>query len=677
MQGVMLTVRYLAALLLVVLAACVPLAGSNSGSQTHAPPTRDAPAISPEQTADGQSWVAVSWHDVVPDAAAAARDPYAVTTADLARQFDYLRDHGWQPVSLADILAAHRGEAELPERAVLLTFDDGLESHYSQVFPLLQAYDYPAVLALVTSWLEQEDGWQIEYEGRLRDREGFLSWEQIREMQDSGLVELASHSHDLHQGVLANPQGNVQPAAVTRQFLLHPDVYETDAQWRERVEADLRLSAEIIEQRTGSRPSAIVWPYGEFNAALETMAADLGMVVSLGLTSGSNTTATLHGLNRLLISGQPDLPLFASLLPQQPRRTLQRVAHIDLDYVYDDDPLQEVRNLDALIERIARLEINKVYLQAFADPDGDGNPEALYFPNRHLPVRRDLFNRVAWQLRTRAGVEVYAWMPVLAFDLPDREQHARLSVLRPGDDGPEPAWFDYRRMSPFLPEARQLIAEIYEDLAAHASFAGIIFHDDAYLAADEDLAACVPEASWPDGSAIENCQLSPSEKTAALTEFTLQLADVVRQYRPAIRTARNLYARAVLEPEAQARFSQSLPDALAAYDTTAIMAMPRMEGVEHPKAWLRELVATVREYPNGLERTLFELQAKDWNEDRWLSGETLKAQMQLLVREGALHIGYYPDDFIRGRPEFEPLFRGISTRTFPYVRSECGSGESC
>ena len=63
------------------------------------------------------------------------------------------------------------------------------------------------------------------------------------------------------------------------------------------------------------------------------------------------------------------------------------------------------------------MRINTVYLQAFSDADGNGQAEALYFPNRHLPMRADLFSYVAWQLRTRARVFVYAWMPVLAFDL--------------------------------------------------------------------------------------------------------------------------------------------------------------------------------------------------------------------------------------------------------------------
>ncbi len=625
-----------------------------------------AQAAPPESQAESQSWVAISWHDVVPDAAVAATDSYAITTAELARQFDYLLAEGWQPISLAQVLAAQRGEAPLPAKAVLLSFDDGLASMYSQVFPLLRAYNFPAVAAVVTSWLEQDEDWQFYYEGRLRGRADFLSWQQIRDMQASGLVEIASHSHDLHQGVLANPQGNTQPAAVTRQYLPAQQRYETEAEWQRRVQDDLAQSRDIIQARTGRPPLAMVWPYGEYNQATEALARTLGMPISLGLVPGRNRSGQLQGLHRLLISGQPDLALFAALLPQEPRRRLQRVVHVDLDYVYDPDPAQELRNLDALIERIAALAVNVVYLQAYADPNGDGTADALYFPNRHLPMRRDLFNRVAWQLRTRANVDVYAWMPVLAFDLPDQALARALAVTRPGPQGPEPAWFDYRRLSPFLPQARQLITEIYADLAVRAPLAGILFHDDAYLAADEDQSACRPDASWPAGSPIQDCVLSPAQKTQALVDFTDQLMASVRQYRPQARSARNLYARVVLAPDAEARFAQSLPAFLAAYDTTALMAMPLLEEASQADRWLRELVTAVAAQPHGLQRTLFELQARDWAGARWLPAEKLQRQMQLLLAQGVLHLGYYPDDFIQGQPALGPLTQGISTRTFPF-----------
>jgi hypothetical protein len=51
--------------------------------------------------------------------------------------------------------------------------------------------------------------------------------------------------------------------------------------------------------------------------------------------------------------------------------------------------------------------VNTVYLQAFSDPDANGSADMVYFPNRHIPMRADLFNRVAWQIQTRTPVSVF------------------------------------------------------------------------------------------------------------------------------------------------------------------------------------------------------------------------------------------------------------------------------
>lgn len=617
-------------------------------------------------------WVAVSWHDVRNEVAREVdHDAFAVSTQELAAQFEWLRREGWQPVSLQQLIDAHEGRAPLPGKAVLLSFDDGLASLYTHVFPLLKAFGYPAVAAVNTGWLETVGaGGAVQYEGRARDAAGFVNWEQLREMQASGLVELASHTHDLHRGIPGNPQGNQQPAVTTLAWLPEQDRYETDAERAQRLKQDLGRSIAVIARETGRAPRAIAWPYGEYDALAESVAAELGLRVSLGLTTGVNTVDRLQGLNRLLITGNPGLERFALNLPQQPTRSIQRVAQVDLDYVFDPDPRQQERNLDALIERMHALEITTVYLQAFADPDGDGTARALYFPNRHLPVRADLFNRVAWQLRTRAAVAVYAWLPVLAFAPADAGRAEALSVRRhlPGG-GMAPAGFDHPRLSPFLPAARAFIGDIYADLARHAHVAGVLFHDDAFLAADEDAAACLPGASWPGGGPLPRpCeQLDPGDKTAVLVDFTTELAAQVRRYRPAIRTARSLYARAVYDPAAEARFSQALPAFLAAYDHPVLMAMPGLDGFEgEPLPWLQTLVDAVAAHPGGLGATVFQLQAKDWRGERWLDGALLQQQMRKLVRSGVVHLGYYPDDFLRGVPEREALFRGLSTRTFPY-----------
>ncbi len=99
-----------------------------------------------------------------------------------------------------------------------------------------------------------------------------------------------------------------------------------------------------------------------------------------------------------------------------------------------------------------------------------------------------------WQLQTRGGVKVYAWMPVLAFDL--SSDLPRVQRWDPQTGKALLARQPYVRLSPRGSPARQQITDIYEDLARHASFSGILFHDDAVLTDFEDVS---PEWSPPPG----------------------------------------------------------------------------------------------------------------------------------------------------------------------------------
>ncbi len=142
------------------------------------------------------------------------------------------------------------------------------------------------------------------------------------------------------------------------------------------------------------------------------------------------------------------------------------------------------------------MKISHVFLQAFADPQGDGKIKALYFPNRRLPVRADLFNFVAWQLQTRAGVKVFAWMPVLSFDLDPSLPRVQRRDRQTGQlrEATEP----YIRLSPWDPQVRQQVTDIYEDLARYASFNGILFHDDAALTDVDDAGQNTTRQEKPD-----------------------------------------------------------------------------------------------------------------------------------------------------------------------------------
>lgn len=618
------------------------------------------------RTAD--AFIALSYHEVedeVPPSEALGRT--VVSLANLKAQFAWLKQNGYHAIRVQDLVDAQAGRKHLPDKAVLLTFDDGYADFYRKVFPLLKQYHYPALIALVDSWLDVPPGGKVPYgEEEPWARSDFLGWDQVREVVRSGLVEVASHSHDGHHGLVGNPQGNTQPALTTRRYDAASGRYESDAEYRERIQGDLRRSADILRQRTGQRPRVVAWPYGEYNQALLDAARDAGMPITLGLADGRNTLADLPAVKRLLVAENPDIDGFAQMMTSLRADRPLRVAHVDIDYLYDPDPAQTEHNLGLLLDRLRTMHANTVFLQAYADPDGDGNAEALYFPNRHLPVRADLFNRVAWQIKTRVRAKVYAWMPVLAF-----------RVARPDDwfvhewkDGlPRLSSHVYKRLSPFKPEARQLIGEIYEDLAKHANFAGLLFHDDALLSDYEDVGPAgladlrqvrdLPQDFAGLHASPDNRMRWARHKTAALDAFTQELAERARRYRPTLKTARNLYALPLLKPYSEEWFAQSYAAALADYDYVAVEAMPFMEEADNPDAWLTELVLKAALYPDGLRKTVFELQSVDWRNHSDIPMDVFLKQMRRVQELGAVHLGYYPDNPFRDQPraqDLEPVF---------------------
>lgn len=590
--------------------------------------------------------IVLAYHDVRDDVGLTAdRDPDATSTDHLVAHFDWLKANGYHVVSLDQVVQASHGGAPLPANAVLLTFDDGLESFYTRVYPLLRAYDYPAVQALVGSWMDMAPGQRMPYNGADCDRSCFLTWEQVAEMHASRLVEFASHSWQMHQGLNANPQGNLLPTAAALAYDTAKQRYETAGEYADRIRADLSHSADEIEKHIGVRPRAIAWPYGAYTQVGRDIAGELGMTVTFSL--GDNLPNLVPGrtIPRLLVSGNVTANRLGWLMRHQTRVDPMRAVQVDLDYVYDPDPAQQDRNLSRLLDRIKRMHPSVVWLQAYADPDGDGVADAVYFPNRHLPVRADLFSRVSWQLRTRAGVRVYAWMPVLAFRFPNGKDLPSLA------DEPKPGG-DHYRLAPYDTRVRGLIGDVYEDLAMHADEAGVLFSDDAYLRDTDNF------GPWAGNT--------PAQNTQALIDFTLELAQRMKRWRPQLLTARNIYARPILQPKAEAWFAQALPAFNSAYDMTAIMAMPQLDRQTDRLGWYRKLAAQVNATPGAMERTLFEFATRDWRTQQPIADRDLAARMRAVQAAGARHIGYYPDDFVHDHPALEAIRPYISAADYPY-----------
>ena len=394
------------------------------------------------------------FHDVVDEPRELGAD--AVVVRHLAAFFGWLRQHDYRVISVDDVLAANRGERPLPPRAVLLSFDDGYRSFYTRVFPLLRAFRYPATLAIVGGWIEPplDPTSNLGITGTpLAVPPGrFLTWDELRVIQLSGLVEIASHTFGLHGTIEANPAGGELPAAIARtqgpggragpRLVKLPSIvrqpafgdldallvapyarylalagrlvgvamdyrydprdnrYETDEEYTARIRADLARNSRLIEGHLGIRPRVVVWPFGRYNQVAAEAARAEGMPVGMTLDPQRADTRTLQ-IARLYPGEDPNLATLTGMLEARQEPPLLRGLCVSLDEVDAGSTEESERRLGHVIERVAALKPGMVRLGALSAPDASGR-SAAYFPNREVPVRHDLFGRAAWSIRTRA-----------------------------------------------------------------------------------------------------------------------------------------------------------------------------------------------------------------------------------------------------------------------------------
>lgn len=475
----------------------------------------------------------IGYHEII-DPAQALIPEYATSPDDFRKQMAWLQQHQFHFVSIDDILAARRGLKPLPTNAVLLTFDDGYRSVYDNAYPILKAYHAPAVVALVGSWLAIPEDQIVDFDHKKVPRQKFFSWEQLHEMVQSGLIELGNHTFDLHEGILANPQGNMEPAVTTHRYDADTLRYESESLYQKRIYTDLKKNNDLFHQHGFNKPRIMVWPYGNYNGTTAAIAVKLGMPLGLTLEDGPNTNGTpLTALRRILVESSTTPEALAedihsrdndSTENDQPQKNL----YVDLDKIYDKDPIQQEKNLSALLDRIQGSAINSVYVQAFSRSAQTGLADQLYFPNRHLPMRADLFNRVAWQIQSRTQVEhVFASMPLMAWDFSQCRfcsKHKHASKLK-------------------------IIKDIYEDAAKTVNFDGLHFNDDVTLLNTKQIdkttlhqfsAVGLPPSTLKVTRSMD-MPSSISRQINALDQMTSQLEAVVRFWQPYLLTSHNVF----------------------------------------------------------------------------------------------------------------------------------------
>ena len=206
------------------------------------------------------------YHHLVPDGEEC--NDMTVTDKRMEKDLQWLSKHDYTTILPSDLLS----DEPLPEKPVLITFDDGYASNYDLLFPLLQKYDAKAAVALIAGM--QDNKWAPQ----------FLRWEQCREMADSGLVEFGSHTYLLHN--MDDREGQFTQDGVNGIQRLPG---ETDQAFADRVLSDIQLSHDRIEEELGRDVSFFAYPYGLVEPDAEPLIEELFPI----------TFVTLDGIHSL------------------------------------------------------------------------------------------------------------------------------------------------------------------------------------------------------------------------------------------------------------------------------------------------------------------------------------------------------------------------------------------
>ncbi len=209
--------------------------------------------------------VALTFHDVVADESAATSHSdefYRIKASELEKLLSQLRKLGYQTISSREFRAWQQGTTTLPERAVVLTFDDGYASHFELVAPLLVRYRFAGTFFIAVDLVGQP---------------GHMSWEQLRKLVFLGM-EIGSH------GMTHEPL-----TGFTREQLTH----------------ELTQSKQLLEERLGVPVRAIAAPRGFWNHAVAEAVREAGYEAAWISTIGTNGQETQPLALRRVVVRQP------------------------------------------------------------------------------------------------------------------------------------------------------------------------------------------------------------------------------------------------------------------------------------------------------------------------------------------------------------------------------------
>lgn len=231
-----------------------------------------------------QTPIPILMYHSVADNPRARYQTWSVKPERFAQQMAYLRQHGYTAMTVTGLVSTLRDPgARLPDKPVLVTFDDGFANVYSEALPILVEHDIAATLYVTTGYIGGTSEWLT---GPDRDQP-MLTWRQLAEVSHNG-VECGAHSH-------THPELDTLP-------------------YREAHE-EINRPKRILEDRLGLRVTSFAYPHGYHGLTIKRMVCEAGYSSACGVKHAmSADNDDQFSLARIIVGYDVEMPEFVGLL---------------------------------------------------------------------------------------------------------------------------------------------------------------------------------------------------------------------------------------------------------------------------------------------------------------------------------------------------------------------------
>lgn len=210
----------------------------------------------------------IMYHGILKDTSRSGK--YVVTPNTLKQDLEYISSKGYTTITMKNLIGYAYDDEPLPQKPIIITFDDGDYNNYGYAVPILKELNMKAVFSIVGEYTDR-----YSKTGETNLNYSYMRWEDIKNAMEEGIIEFQNHSYALHSNTKGR-NGSMKK------------IGESLEEYQKMLTSDLMKLQNEFKENTNYVPNTYTYPFGAISKESINIIKEIGFKASLSCSSGVN-----------------------------------------------------------------------------------------------------------------------------------------------------------------------------------------------------------------------------------------------------------------------------------------------------------------------------------------------------------------------------------------------------